>query len=624
MLCTIFRIKVSFVTAKSSAWDLHSFVIFVVLLSAAISAPAQAKTPQEQQWEAYDGWQVASFRLEGAPDHLKGKLKSGLALEGNWRFLRGRARPSFRARLLREDIARIRLFLAREGYPAAEVEPQLAPHPQQRRLDLVLRVVAGSAAMVASVQVKGWPAGTTRADSLAGITLKPGARFQDLKLEQSRLQLIRQLMDRGYARAVATAEVLPDSGSRVAVVYTVRPGSRYDITEVTINGCSPDLIPLTRRLIGITPPAPYSASRLEDSAFELRATRLYRQVTLREDSLGPGRLRLAVEVENARMHSIDASVGTWSNNPWMVHSSWNNRNLLGGGRGLEAHAAAASHSLKAGGGLTWFGWLSPRARARAGVEWVREDEDTYLSKEWSLSLTRSLRPKGRDMAHTGLSLSRVTLTPFSKVDGSGVDQVSNLVELWADRTWDWTDSPLQPRTGGFAKLMATLSPPVGLVESPYVLAQGDLSLYRPCGRWGVLAGHVRMGIARPLNGAGVVIPNRRFYAGGYSTMRGYGRRQLGPRDDAGVPLGGDAVMLVGAETRVPVVWVVDLVLFVDSGQIWWKPGDIRLADIATATGVGLDFHTPLGPLRVSYARNLGKVIPGEPRAMWHFGVGYPW
>ncbi|MBK7187449.1 MAG: hypothetical protein IPH86_01800 [bacterium] len=58
--------------------------------------------------------------------------------------------------------------------------------------------------------------------------------------------------------------------------------------------------------------------------------------------------------------------------PRMARIGWNHCNLLGGGKGRRAPRSQPTRNV--GGGLTWFGWLSPRTRV--GAEWKREDEDT--------------------------------------------------------------------------------------------------------------------------------------------------------------------------------------------------------------------------------------------------------
>jgi outer membrane protein assembly factor BamA len=595
-----------------------------IAICAAMAGPAAAWSPFEQEWSPYEGWQLSSFHVSGIPGELEGDLKAGLALTGKRRLLRSPVLPSFSARMLEEDIARIRLALAREGYPAATVTPVATMDNTSKQLDLTLEIAPGPMVSVVSVDMQGWPAALAPPDSTSRELLHAGLRFRDADLEMSRQFLRHYLRDRGFAMAEVATAVRSASDTTVVITCSITPGDSYHITSVSATGSSPDLEPVTRRLTNLKLPLLYSETRLEEVTFDLRTTQLYRQVTLSVNATAPQELELVVTVENAPMRSLEASLGTWSDNPWMARVGWNHRNLLGGGKGVDVHAAFATHTWNVGGGLTWFGWLSPRARTRVGAEWKREDEDAYLSREWRLDVTQSLRLRNRDLANIGVSVSRLSLRPYSEVDRLIIDRESGLFEVWSNRHWDWTDDPLYPSRGGSAKVTATWSPPIGVNDSPYISLQGDLSLYRSLGRLGVLAGHTRVGLAEPLGGTEALLPNRRFHAGGYSNMRGYGRRQLGPRDDEGVPRGGAAVLLGGVEARIPLFWLFEAAVFVDAGQVWWRPRDIRLADVETAAGVGLDVRTPLGPVRVGYAWNLGEVTPGQSTAMAHIGVGYPW
>jgi outer membrane protein assembly factor BamA len=598
--------------------------VTALALHAAAAGPAAAWSPLEREWSPYDGWQLSSFHVSGIPGDLEGDLKAGLAQTGKRRWLRSAILPAFSARMLEEDIARIRLALAREGYPAATVTPTAVIDNTGKQLGLTLEIAPGPMVRVVSVDLQGWPAALAPPDSTASGMLQAGRRFRDVELELSRQILRRHLRDRGFALAEVATAVRSASDTTVVITCAITPGDSYHITSVSATGSSPDLEPVTRRLTNLKLPLLYSETRLEEVTFDLRSTQLYRQVSLSVSPAAPQELQLLVTVENARMRSLEASLGTWSDNPWLARVGWNHRNLLGGGKGVDAHAAFATHTRNLGGGLTWFGWLSPRARTRVGAEWRREDEDTYLSREWRLEVTQSLRLRRRDLANIGVSISRLSLRPYSEADQLITRREGGLLEVWSNRHWDWTDDPLYPSRGGSAKLTATWSPPIGVNDSPYVSLQGNLSLYRSLGRHAVLAGHTRVGVAEPLGGTEALLPNRRFYAGGYSNMRGYGRRQLGPRDDDGVPRGGAAVLLGGVEARIPVVWLFQAAVFVDAGQVWWRPRDIRLADVEAAAGVGLDVRTPLGPVRVGYAWNLGDVVPGQPTSLAHLGVGYPW
>src|SRR5262249_45712626 len=161
----------------------------------------------------------------------------------------------------------------------------------------------------------------------------------------------------------------------------------------------------------------------------------------------------------------------------------------------------------------------------------------------------------------------------------------------------------------------------------------------------VFAGNLTVGLAslfspRDLNGNGLVddfdqlLPiSERFFAGGSTTLRGFGYQEAGPRqvivpqgefhDSSGklvgvnpftVPLGGNAMVVTNLEARVPVTPDIQVVPFYDGGNVFRSIGDIFRRTSATPTGnfvddvnaqnlrvrwtntvgVGFRFKTPLG------------------------------
>jgi len=163
---------------------------------------------------------------------------------------------------------------------------------------------------------------------------------------------------------------------------------------------------------------------------------------------------------------------------------------------------------------------------------------------------------------------------------------------------------------------------------------GEATWYLPLARsrnW-VLALRLRGGLIRPGlafvadSAIRFVPPEERFYAGGPSTVRGFGRNELGPvvyvadslrldplsGDSIPVnvrtsPVGSYAIMLANAELRFPSpVWPsrLRLVAFVDVGRLW-DLGEQGLvsAGFRVTPGVGVRFITPLGPLRLDVGYN---------------------
>lgn len=573
--------------------------------------------------DLYRGWTVVSLELEGLPEGVPSGWANGLALKPRRRLL-GWKRARFSPSTLNDDISRLRLQLARHGYPRAEVAVRVDPDAGKEQIRVVLEVHPGLSVQVAQTQVVGWPDRLAPLDSTWSEDLQPGAVFRDKVVQESERALLTRLMDSGYETPRIETRVELVAQDRVRIVHDVNPGPYSRIDSFLVKGCSPDLVPVARRMVDLDLPMDYSESRLRKAALDLRRTQLFRQVELVTEEFAPGRLLLRANLENARMRVWRAGVGTWSDNPWLVRAGWTHRNLFGHGVGFETDGRFGAYEWEAGARVFWLGWLTPASRTSTGLSVAVADEDAYYSREEKLSLNHAFGDSGPWQWKLGANFSLVEVEQHHPVAEDLPEAQAAMLELWSDWLATFTDSPTVPTRGHYFKFSVALSPPGFVSEAPYAALQVDGGALRRSPIGGILAFRSQLGISRPLGGKHELLPTRRFYAGGYNTMRGYRRHHLGPRDLTGDPRGGQFSLLAGTEWRFPLVWLLDGALFFDAGQVWRSRTDVVLGDLSGAMGVALDLRTPIGPVRVNYARNVVNLLPGEGRDLFTVGVGYPW
>ena len=409
------------------------------------------------------------------------------------------------------------------------------------------------------------------------------------------------------------------------MVYEVDPGPYSRIDSLSITGCSPDLVRLARRIMDLDLPMDYSASRLQEASLDLRRTQLFQQVSLETENLEPGRLLLLARLQNARMRVWRAGVGTWSDNPWLVRAGWAHRNFFHRGIGLDVDGRLGAYERELGARVFWLGWLTPASRTSLGLSVEEFDEDAFFSREEKLSLTHLFGQQGSFSWKTGISFSLVDVEDHDPLEGDQPDPQGPMLEFWSDLMWDFTDSPTAPTRGHYYKLTGTVAPAfLGVSEAPYTALQLDAAILRPLLPGIIATSRLRLGASHLLGDAADLLATRRFYAGGFNTMRGYKRRHLGPDDGAGDPRGGQFTLLAGAELRFPLFWRFGGAVFFDAGQVWRQSEDVALGDLSGAAGLALDLRTPIGPIRVNYARNVLTRLPGEGRDLLSVGVGYPW
>jgi outer membrane protein assembly factor BamA len=153
-----------------------------------------------------------------------------------------------------------------------------------------------------------------------------------------------------------------------------------------------------------------------------------------------------------------------------------------------------------------------------------------------------------------------------------------------------------------------------LLKPGYVPFQEDVKKPRF-----IYATGIRLGMIRGLT-VDQVIPTERFYAGGGTTVRGFKQDTLGPLDQYGDPLGGNAMLVLNNEVRFPMLSIFDAVGFVDVGNVFPLVSDFRFSELRKTAGFGLRLRTPSLMLRFDYGFKLDR-RPGESAGAFFFSIG---
>ncbi len=192
----------------------------------------------------------------------------------------------------------------------------------------------------------------------------------------------------------------------------------------------------------------------------------------------------------------------------------------------------------------------------------------------------------------------------------------------------------------------------GIQYAQYVKGEADYSFIKNFDSRNALAFHAGAGIGVPYGNSSMIPFEKRFYAGGANSVRGWGVRTLGPGSyDARnsvtdfINQCGDIRLDLSVEYRAKIFWVFEGALFVDAGNIWTirnyenQPGGMFkfsefYKQLAASYGIGLrmDFtyfllRFDLGMKAHNPARNQETWPLFHPKwsrdAAFHFSVGYP-
>src|SRR5262249_843847 len=187
-------------------------------------------------------------------------------------------------------------------------------------------------------------------------------------------------------------------------------------------------------------------------------------------------------------------------------------------------------------------------------------------------------------------------------------------------TRDSRDNIFEPTRGSRNELSFAFAAPPG--DTKFFRVVGESGWFFPLPLFNlVLATRGLAGIVQGWGGEEGPIYER-FFLGGATTLRGQRTRSVAPKDAFGNVIGGTSELLFNTELLIPILPRFRLALFFDAGNAYGFGTDFDPTNLRYATGVGVRFFSPLGPMRLDLGYNLNRQ-PGEKEFQVNFTAGSP-
>jgi translocation and assembly module TamA len=432
--------------------------------------------------------------------------------------------------------------------------------------------------------------------ALESLGLSVGMRARARRIVEAERTLLVRLKEAGrpLARIVDRRVVVDHANHTLAVTLDVDPGPRTRFGPVAIEGLADVEEDYVRQFIDWTPGERYDQRKVDAFRSSLVGTGLFATVRIdHADTVeADGTLPVTITVVERQHRSVGVGASYSTSEGVGGEVFWEHRNLLGrqerlrlSARGTEIDQAVSATFRK-----PHFKRRDQDLLARASVS--REETDAFDAR--SLFLFAGLERQVSDEWRVAAGVP----VEYSLLDDREGERTFVLLGLSLGATRDSTDSRLDAARG--TRVQLSLTPYHGFDGDTVNFAVSEVAAAAFVSPFAddplVLAGRARVGsIVGP--STETLPANKRFYAGGGGSIRGYEFQRVGPLDEQNDPLGGRSVLEVGVEVRVKVTEAIGFVAFLDGGNVF----DETIPDLARefqwAAGFGLRYFTSFGPLR---------------------------
>jgi outer membrane protein insertion porin family len=520
---------------------------------------------------------------------------------------------------------------------------QVSITPDKKDIYLTLNITEGEKYTVSGIKMDGEMFGREQ-ELRQLVLLAPGQTYSGDLQEASNKRISDRLASFGYAFANVTANPEINREKReVAFTFFVDPGKRAYVRHMTISGNTITRDEVIRR----------EFRQFESSWYDPNRVKLSRD---RVDRLGYFK---DVTVETPEAQSTTDQVDV---NIAVVEKPTGN--FMIGGAFSQAEkftfTAAVTQANFAGSGNT-VGIELNTSKYNRTISFSQTNPyftDEGVSRAFQLYLRTSRPPAINIGSYTVRQLGgNMTFgVPFSEIDtvyfGTGVERTqletdessptlykqfvvqnggpasgvgtarTNSIPFTVAWGRDSRDSAVTPTRGRYQRANLEIDL---LGDAKYYRAIYEQQWYRPLTRWMTLALKGEVDIGHGLQGHSYPV-FKNFYGGGIGSVRGYESSSLGIVDPYTYDALGGAKRIIGnAELQFPfpgsgqdrsLRWFT----FADAGQIYQENQKIRPSELRTSAGIGLQWISPVGPLKLSYAKPL-NAKPGDRLERFQFQMG---
>lgn len=543
------------------------------------------------------------------------------------------------------DLEKLRSFYMDRGYADFRIEStQVTVSPDRRGVFITINLREGDLYTIKEVKIVG-DLPLPEAELRPYLLVQPGAQFSMGRVTVTGDLMTNRLGQDGFAFAEVTP--YPDldrEKKEVSLTFLVEAGKRVYVKRINFNGGASTSDYVYRREMRQLEGTWLSNSQLDRSRLRIARLPYVEDVTHKVERIAGSddEVEVNYDIVERSAGTFNAGIGFGgSTTGAFLQFDVTHSNFLGSGNRVAVALNSRSYAQSYNISITQPYWTLDGVARTLSVYYntsdsLGQDLETFsrenfggtMSFRWPLSEFAAMQT-GLSLSRTDLAVTALSASPsyydFITNPNHGDTYAINYGYGNITAGLKYTTVLLQ---GGFSH--DTRNRAVFADRGALRTFSGDLAVfpgdvnwwslraaqlaYFPLGKGFTIGTNAEATIVQPYGTTSDVPPDRRLFAGGADSVRGFRDSYLGPEycqiGGRCFPTGGEMRVSWQNELLLPNFFADDPMappkngrfgVFLDLGMVYETPQDFSIQELRASTGVAATFLTPVGAMRFSFA-----------------------
>ncbi|OYU45654.1 MAG: outer membrane protein assembly factor BamA [Burkholderiales bacterium PBB4] len=538
---------------------------------------------------------------------------------------------------LNADIEALRSYYLSRGYLEFRVDStQVAISPDKQGIGITINITEGEQFVVSKVKLAGNFLGKEE-EFKSLIAVRVGEPYNADRVALTSKAFTDYFGNFGYAFARAEARTDIDRATnRVEVTLQVDPSRRVYVRRVNVAGNDRTRDEVIRREFRQLEAAWYDGEKIRQSRNRVDRLGYFKEVTLDTQEVpgSPDQVDVTFTVVEKPTGQLSLGAGISSADGFGFTFGFKQDNAFGSGNslGIEVNTSKTNRTLVFS---TTNPYFTEDGVSRSIDLYQRNskpyaDIDSYAIETTGGALRFGVPFTESDTVYFGVGVDRTTIVPGTLLPvvyqdfANQFGFTSTAVPLTIGWGRDTRDSALVPSTGKGIRVNAEWSV---AGELRYVRGITQYQQFYPVTKKITAAFNAEFSFGAGLDGIPYPI-FKNFYAGGLGSVRGFEQGSLttAKQRELGITAtGGTKKLNLNAELLSPLPGggadkTLRVYAFFDAGGIYGPDESVNLNELRSSVGVGISWISPVGPLRLAFAKPI-KQLDNDRIQTMQFQIG---